>query len=551
MFNRRENVVPASTMPPLPRLFSSLAGGTFDVLVLGGGINGTGVARDAARRGLSVALVEKEDFGYGTTGRSTRLIHGGLRYLAMYDFGLVHESLVERERLFRNAPHLVRPLTFLIPFYEGQKTPPWMLKMGLVLYDALAGGSIAPPHRTYSKDELLALEPGLNPEGLRGGASYSDGQVELVERLCVENVLDAARHGAACLNHALVERMRRDADGFVVGVRDLLTGATGEVRARRVVNTTGPWLHLVPGLSGVKSRMTKGTHLVNPPATRHAILLFNPADDRVFFSIPWMGHQLVGTTDTDFSDAPDEVHADPDDVAYLKAGIRKALPHADVDTVYYTWAGIRNLVPEEGKSESDVSRKHQILDHAADGYSGLVSLVGGKITPYRAVTEEITDLVARDLGAPPGDTAEAPLPGAPADLDALAAEVSARAAALRLPPGAGATLARTYGTRAREVLDRIQADPAQGEVLCPHAPLLLAEVAFTVETEMARTASDVLLRRTRAGWEPCEGHEALPRILDALDRLLGRGEDERKRDEARYLSEIALRHRFEATARSR
>src|SRR5581483_4661191 len=174
-------------MPPLPRRARDLEARAFDVLVVGGGINGTGVARDAARRGLSVALVEKEDFGYGTTGRSTRLIHGGLRYLAMYDFGLVRESLVERERLFHNAPHLVHPLTFLIPFYQGQQTPPWMLKMGLRLYDALAGKSIVPAHQLYSRDELLALEPGLNAEGLRGGASYGDGQVELVERLCVEN----------------------------------------------------------------------------------------------------------------------------------------------------------------------------------------------------------------------------------------------------------------------------------------------------------------------------------------------------------------------------
>lgn len=536
-------------MPPLPRLFSALSEGTFDIFVLGGGINGTGVARDAARRGLSLALVEKEDYGYGTTGRSTRLIHGGLRYLAMYDFGLVRESLVERERLFRNAPHLVRPLTFLIPFYKGQKTPPLMLKAGLVLYDALAGASIAPPHRTYTRDEILELEPGLNPEGLRGGASYSDGQVELVERLCVENVLDAAAHGARCVNHAVLESLRREGDLFVIGVRDQITGTTAEVRARRVVNTTGPWLHLVPGLSGVKSRMTKGTHLVTPPATKHAILLFSPDDDRVFFSIPWLGHQLVGTTDTDFASHPDEVHADEHDVAYLQRGIRQALPHADVDTIHYTWAGIRNLVPEEGKSESAVSRKHQVLDHAADGYPGLVSLVGGKITPYRAVTEELTDLLARGLDAPCGDTAEAPLPGAPADIDALLAELAARVAALKLPPSYASTLARTYGVRARDVLARIEADPAQGEVLCAHAPLTLAEVAFAVETEMARTAGDVLLRRTRCGWEACEGLEALPRILDALDRILGRADAERKEDEARYLGEVGLRHRFEYRGR--
>lgn len=527
-------------MPPLPRLPSALAGRVFDVLVLGGGINGAGVARDAARRGLSVALVEKEDLGYGTTGRSTRLIHGGLRYLAMYDFGLVRESLRERERLFHNAPHLVRPLTFLIPFYKGQKTPPWMLKIGLLLYDALAGHSVIPRHRVYSKEELLALEPGLRGEGLRGGASYGDGQVQLVERLCVENVLDAVAHGAVALNHARAESLRREGDVWVVGVRDALTGQLVEARARRIVNTTGPWIDRAPGMSGVKSRMTKGVHLVTPPQTKHAVLLFSPDDDRVFFSVPWLGHQLVGTTDTDFVAEPDDVSADADDVEYLRRGIAFVLPGADVRTIHYAYAGIRNLVPEKGKSESAVSRKHQIILHP--DLPGVVSLVGGKITPYRDVCEEVVDGLTRR----PCDTARAPLPGAPADLARLIRDLARRCRELRLSPSHAEALATTYGTRAHQVLDRVAADASMGETLCPHAPLLRAEVVFAIETEMARTAADVLLRRTRAGWEPCEGKDALPRILDELDRILGRSSAERKADEASFLEEIGKRHRFRA-----
>ena len=528
---------------PLPRDPRALSERVFDVLVLGGGINGTGVARDAARRGLSVALVDKEDFGYGTTGRSTRLIHGGLRYLAMYDFALVRESLRERERLFRNAPHLVRPLTFLIPFYRGQRTPPWKLKAGLVLYDLLAGDVAGPLHRTYSRDELLELEPALNAEGLRGGASYTDGQVEMVERLCVENALDAAAHGAVLVNHALVEDIRASWEATEVRVRDLLTGGRHEVRAKWIVNTAGPWLDRLPGLSAVPSRMTKGVHLVTPPATRHAILLFSPDDDRVFFSIPWMGQQLVGTTDTDFRGEPDDVHTDADDVRYLQRGIRQALPRADVDTVHYTYAGIRNLVMEPGKSESDVSRRHQVLEPEETGFPRMLTLVGGKITPYRATCEELVDVVARDLGAPPSDTARAPLPGA-AEPEALLRALRDRTAALRLPPGHADSLASTYGARAHAVLDRVARDPAKAETLCPHAPLTLAEVELSVETELARTAGDVLLRRTRAGWEPCEGRDALPRVLDALDRMLGRSPAQRKADEASYLAELEKRHRW-------
>ncbi|MEA3199819.1 MAG: glycerol-3-phosphate dehydrogenase [Thermoplasmata archaeon] len=522
-------------MPPLPRRLDALEGRTFDLLVVGGGINGAGVARDAARRGLSVALVEKEDFGYGTTGRSTRLIHGGLRYLAMYDFGLVRESLVERERLFHNAPHLVHPLLFLIPFYRGQRTPPWMVKMGLRLYDALAGKSVVPSHQVYGKDELLALEPGLNAEGLRGGASYGDGQVELVERLCVENVLDAIDHGAVALNHCSLASLTRGPP-FLAEVHDAISGRSATLRARRVVNATGPWLHRVPGAPDARSRMTKGTHIVTPRATTHAILLFSPDDDRVFFSIPWLDHQLVGTTDTDFDDDPDEVAADRDDVTYLQRGIRSALPRADVETVRYTWAGVRNLIFEEGKTESEVSRKHQILED-----DGLVTLVGGKITPYRQVCEEVVDRVAPRTHS---DTARAPLPGAPPALEPLVKALEDRAAELRLPPGVARTLATTYGTRAGDVLDRVARDPAQGRVLCPHAPMLAAEADHAIECEMARAAADVLLRRTRCGWEACQGLDALPVVLDRLDAMLGRNAKEREADEARYREQVALRGKW-------
>lgn len=527
-----------AAVPPLSRHARALEGRTFDVLVLGGGINGTGVARDAARRGLSVALVEKEDFAYGTTGRSTRLIHGGLRYLQMYDFGLVRESLLERERLFHNAPHLVRPITFLIPFYKGQQAPPWVLKIGLMLYDALAGASVVPRHRTYTREALLALEPGLRQEGLRGGASYGDGQVPLVERLCIENVLDAAAHGAVALNHARLVRLTREGDLWQGVVEDTLSGGTFSVRARRVVNTAGPWLHLTPGFEKVESRMTKGIHLVTPPQTRHAVLLFSPDDGRVFFSIPWLGHQLVGTTDTDFTADPDEVSASAADVEYLQRGIDYVLPNGRMQEVHYAYAGIRNLVPEKGKSESAVSRKHQII--LDDALPGVVSLVGGKITPFREVCEKVVDLLTRTRS----DTREAPLPGAPPGLASLILDVARRCRELRLSPSHAEVLATTYGTRARGVLDLAHAESRMGDVVCAHAPMLRAEIAFVIEQEMARTASDVLLRRTRVGWEPCEGKEVLPAVLDELDRMLGRSEAARKADEAHFYSEVAKRHRF-------
>jgi len=343
-------------------------------------------------------------------------------------------------------------------------------------------------------------------------------------------VLDACAHGAIVANHARVLSLRKDGPTFVAGVRDEPTGGEVEVRAARVVNCTGPWLDRSPG-PPVRSRMTKGIHVVTPPATRNAILLFSPDDDRVFFSIPWQRHQLVGTTDTDYHGDADDVHADADDVAYLRRGIRFVLPRADMETIYFAYAGIRNLVPEEGRSESDVSRRHQILDHAGDGMPGLWSLVGGKITPFRAVCEEIVDLVA-PRGASRSDTAHAPLPGSPADLDALLVALAQRCEALGLRPGTEGTLATTYGTRAHEVLDIIEREGegeggGGGELLCDHAPLYAAEVRLAIESELARTAGDVLLRRTRGGWERCEGRDALPRVLGLLADMLGRASEAR------------------------
>jgi glycerol-3-phosphate dehydrogenase len=442
----------------------------------------------------------------------------------------------------------VQPLTFLIPFYRGQRTPPWKLKIGLRLYDLLAGGSRIPPHRTYSADELRELEPGLRAEGLRGGASYGDGQVPFVERLCVENALDAAAHGAVVVNHAVAEELTAEA-GRVTGalVRDLLTNETVRVRAKRILNVTGPWADRVGGIKGVRQRMTKGIHMVNPRATSQAVLLFSPDDDRVFFSIPWMGLQLVGTTDTDYASDPSEVAADADDVSYLQRGIAFALPEADTGTVHYTYAGIRNLVPEDGKSESAVSRKHQVVDHARAGLAGLTTLVGGKITPYRAVCEHVVDHLR--LTRARSDTARAPLPGAPAgDAADLVGELETRLAGMGADARAACTLAHTYGTRAHDLLDRLARDPDARRPVCDHAPMLQGEIAFAIETEMARTAADVLLRRASAGWMACEGLDALPHALDGLDRALGREPAARKADEALYMRELAMRHRYERTA---
>ncbi|MGH2378509.1 MAG: glycerol-3-phosphate dehydrogenase/oxidase, partial [Candidatus Limnocylindria bacterium] len=446
---------------------------TYDVLVVGGGIVGAGIARDAALRGYRVALVEQHDLAWGTSSRATRLIHGGLRYLERYDFGLVRSDLRERETLLRIAPHLVFPLPFLLPVYRRGRLYRAKVRAGMHLYDLLSRGKSLPGRQRLDREETLRAEPGLDPDGLQGAWRFHDAQAPYMERLVVENALDAAAHGAAVLTHARVERFLRDGTGRVVGavVSDLASGGRQlEVRARLVVNATGPWLDIQSAEVRPRARpllrLTKGVHLVTPRATREAHVLFARSDGRLFFVIPWLGYSLVGTTDTDLTGDPAEASADADDVAYLAAEAKRAFPDASFERIHYTWAGVRALVRREGVKEGDVSRQHALFDHEArEGVPGLLSIVGGKITAYRSIAEAAVDLIGRKLGRRVKcETHRRPLPGG--HLDSLAAyverELSPRASALGLDPACAGHLGRVYGSLAHGVLDLVEREPALG-----------------------------------------------------------------------------------------
>ena len=387
----------------MKRQLEQMATKEYDVLIIGGGINGTAVARDAALRGLRTALVEKEDFGYGTTSRSTRLIHGGLRYLEHFDFGLVREGLREREVLLKTAPHLVKPLPFLVPVYKGDRVGIPKLRAGMILYDLLSWDKSMPSHRFLKVQEALEKEPLLNSENLVGAMVYYDGQVEMPERVSVENVLQAAEHGADIANHALVEKYLMDG-ARVVGarVRDLLTDKVYDVKAKFVVNAAGPWIDEMNSklLEKYRPRMrlTKGIHLLIPQIVNHAIVLLAQSDGRLFFAVPYQGYTLIGTTDTDYAGDLDDIRATRDEVEYLVAETRRVFPSLPTDEIYYTTAGLRPLVRVEGKSEGATSRKHKIVDHAQDGYDGLLSLLGGKITSQRFFAEQTVDLITKRMG---------------------------------------------------------------------------------------------------------------------------------------------------------
>ena len=392
----------------------------FDVVIIGAGINGAGIARDAAMRGLSVLLVDKSDIGTGTTSASTRLIHGGLRYLEHYEFGLVRESLRERETLLKIAPHLVRPLPITIPIYKHSRRGRATIRAGMIAYDLLSIGKSLPRHRMLSRGETLKQSPGLNPEGLLGSALYFDAQVEFPERLVLENVLAARGHGAEVLTYTPVTNFRGEGDS-VSGVEFVSEGLSQFARAAVVINAAGPWVDRLLERAPVQSPRliggTKGSHMVVSPfpgAPTTAIYIEARSDRRPFFIIPWNGKYLIGTTDVRFEDDPDDVRSEPWEIDYLLSETNLAFPSAQLtrERILFTYAGVRPLARTDDKDEQSITRRHFICEHPQ--LKNLLSIVGGKLTTYRSLAEECVDLIFRKLGrsSPPCTTAKEVLPGA-------------------------------------------------------------------------------------------------------------------------------------------
>jgi glycerol-3-phosphate dehydrogenase len=538
------------------REFEALERGPLDVLIIGGGIVGTGIARDLALRGLKVALVEQHDLASGTSSRPTRLIHGGLRYLEMFDFGLVRTDMREREVLLRLAPHLVKPLQFLMPMYRRGVLYRAKLQAGMQLYDALSFDKSLPTRQWLNKRQLLRVEPGLNPDGLQGAWRFYDGQVSLVERLVVENALDAARMGGVILTCAPATGFLRDESGRVIGavVRDGCNGREVHALARLTINATGPWLDLTS--AGIRPgrrpllRLTKGVHIVTPAASRHAHVLFAERDGRLFFVIPWLGYSLVGTTDTDYHGDPGQAAADQADVEYLVDEAHRAFPSGRFDEVYYAYAGVRALVRIEHVSEGKVSRKHAVHDHSRrDGVPGIVSVVGGKITGYRAIAEEVGDLVARKLGMrrdADSTTDVQPLPGGHLrDLDTfIANKLWPLGEQLGLERDQVDHLGAVYGSMAPAVLARVEQEPGLAERVCPNEPTILAQLNHAVEAEWALSLGDILLRRTPLGLQQCQALDCLDRVVHHVAPLLDWDLAEQRRQTEAYRREIEPMRRF-------
>src|SRR5262245_16807465 len=534
---------------------AGLDGAAFDAIVVGGGIAGAGVARDLALRGASVALFEKGDFASGTTSKSSKLIHGGLRYLELFDWRLVRESLREKRTLERLAPQLVRPLPFLVPVYPGSKRGLITVRIGMWLYDLLTPGKLADRYRMLRPVEALSLEPNIRPEDLRGAGYYTDDLLLFPERLCLENILSAIRHGARAFNYCEIEEFVRS-DDVVHGVRarDLLTGQVTTVSARVVINCGGPWVDRLRERAGLAVerprviRTTKGIHCLLPRMTERAIYV-SAADDRMVFVIPWRDFSLVGTTDTDFDGDPDRLWASRDEVAYLLETVAKALPDRRVapESVAYTYAGVRPLSFAEGRSASKVSREHKVIAEGPDGR--FLSVTGTKLTCFRSLAEEIGDRVMRALGRrAPSSTARLRLDGTDEDAGMVEArvhmDVSEDMAASGLGRESLQVLVDTYGQGYRRVLELARKLPDGTEPLCPSNPEIVAQLHHAVSDELAVSLQDVLLRRTGIGQSHCQGLDCAEVIGGRMAELLGWSSRRLDAELDAYRQHVARSQRF-------
>jgi len=533
----------------------ALTDGDYDVVVVGGGMAGAGVARDLVLRGLTVALVDKGDFASATTALSSKLIHGGLRYLELFDVALVRESLRERETLRRLAPHLVKPLPFLIPIYRDSSRGLITVRIGLRIYDWLTPGRDREHYRVLPPIDALSLEPLIEARSLRGAGYYFDDLLVSPERLCLENVLSACRHGARAFNYAQVEEIVRDAAGAIAGVRvrDLLSSRVLTLRASVVVNATGPWVDDVRAHAGITERggrilrRTKGIHCLLPRMTDHAIY-HSTSDDRMIFVIPWRDFSLVGSTDTDFEGDLDRVHATRDEVDYLLAEVRKALPDPRVRAgeVVYTYAGVRPLSFEEGKRASDVSRAHRVVSEA-DGR--FLSITGTKLTCFRSLAQQLGDQVVRTLGRGGASrTARLTLDGADDEAGTTEArvwlDVSAELATSGLPRATLETLVTTYGRAYPRIVELAGKVAGGTERLCPENPDIVAELHAAVQDEMAVSLQDVLLRRTGIGTSPCQGLDCAEDIAQRMAQLAGWSRRRLDAELDAYHAHVVRSHKF-------
>lgn len=555
------NISPVKLPPGRPT--ATQVNQSFDVVVIGGGINGSGIARDAAERGLKVLLVEKNDFGAGTTAYSTRLGHGGLRYLENFEISLVRESLRERERLLASAPHLVEPLALGIPIYKGDKRGYWTIKAGMVLYDLLSWDKSLPKHKMLRRDAFLKQFPGVASDNLVGGAVYYDTQINLPERICVENALAAQKKGAVVLNHAKVNKIENtqplqsvthaNQEAATVTMTDLLTGETLVAKAAQVVNATGVWVdELIQKTEGGQSAKvsrkmggTKGSHLIvrrfegGPQGSiNDALYVEAKQDGRPFFIIPWQKeYYLIGTTDLPYKGDLDKVICDQDEIAYLVKETQRIFPKAKLD-ILYTYSGVRPLpYADSKKAAGKITRKHIIFDHSKkEGIARFISIIGGKLTTYRNLAEETVDLLVKKLRkkVTPCATRTIPLPGGVG----LGGNIRMYKS-IHIPKTVEATgyapqvierLIDVYGSNYQKIVDLAKSNPALALPIIEGTDTMAAEVVYSVQNELTTSTADFLMRRSGLALREGVGLNLAEPVAKLIGQSLGWTSDQVQQD---------------------
>jgi glycerol-3-phosphate dehydrogenase len=529
------------------RDFTQIQQTEYDVIVIGGGINGAGTARDAALRGLKTILVEQNDFASGSSSWSSRLIHGGLRYLEYFEFPLVRESLKEREILLRIAPHLVAPLQLTIPIYgdrpkglAARRSRPFgQIWAGMFLYDLLSYDKTLPSHRMLSQKQFKHLFPTLNPENLVGGSQYYDAQVALAERLCLENIISAQNSGAIALNYLEVTELPIT-DDRITGVvcQDKLSGEKISISGSQdvvIVNTAGPWIdqvcqrgskagHASPIGDCHKNGGTKGSHIVVdsfPGAPATTLYVEAKSDGRPFFVIPWLGKYLIGTTDLVYQGDLKHLKADNDEIDYLLQETNSVISTANLsrDDIKFTYAGVRPLPNFQGKKPGSITRKHIIFDHRQEGVANLFSLIGGKLTTYRQVGEEMVDLILKRMKRSPisCQTDSLSLPGCIFP-DDTRIQQSIEEYASSLSITTIYYLFSVYGAIAIEVLALALKNPDLREQISLDSPDIKAQIVYAVSNETAHNLVDILRRRTTLAMNGNYGLDLLPVVTETLQK---------------------------------
>jgi glycerol-3-phosphate dehydrogenase len=488
----------------------------YDVIIIGGGINGAGIARELGMRNISTLLVEKGDFGSGTSSQSSKLAHGGLRYLEQGNLKLVYEACHERERLLKNASHIVKPLPFIIPIYKQSSRSRFVIKIGLFIYDLLSSFKTTKSHKMLSKHDVQQAIPALKSDDLVGGALYIDAQMD-DSRLVIETILQAEHYTARCKNYTEVIAIKPlSKKSCSVTIKDCFSGEEKTVIAKQVINTGGPWSDIINKMANPDStpqlRLSKGVHILTEPLSKNAaVLLTTQHDGRVYFVIPWNGYSLIGTTDTDFDGNPDDTRASKEDIQYLLDATQyffpeSALSHKDVIT---SFAGLRPLIKSDSSTASAVSREHKIIKEGP-----ILSLVGGKFTTFRKMSEDVAKLVCESLTDQPFVSLTRKLPswgGTPIN--------KTQFAHYRLPAALKNRIVNYYGNQFVRVFSILISDIKMQECL-PDSDITIGEIFYIIDTEKAKTITDIMRRRTHLKFSKGSGVAAIDIIGKILQKCL-------------------------------